>query len=186
MAAIPPQLRVPERIAIEKFDSDYSTYIPWAGISAAAGGFLLTGALIVIVSASLCLALPNINVIQHVLLPGILPGSLALLASIPFLVVTFLLQRKMNKIRDPWLKRYEDILEDPIYNFDALADEEKIEFVADVLLEKSWGNDCKKRIITELDNRLPNKKLQTPRQQEISKIYDKAKERIDTPPDYPD
>lgn len=56
--------------------------------STAAAVFLCVGALIVIMCGCLCLQLPNVNVIKHVILPAIVPGFIAIGLSIPFIIKT--------------------------------------------------------------------------------------------------
>src|ERR1700722_11073834 len=48
--------------------------------------FLVISSLIVISASCFCLALPGVNVITHVILPGVLPGSVAIALSIPFII----------------------------------------------------------------------------------------------------
>lgn len=60
--------------------------------------FLALAALIVITSSCTTLILPGVNVVNHVILPGVLPGLCALLLSVPFLVKAYRISVAKTKI----------------------------------------------------------------------------------------
>lgn len=168
----------------ESYDKQYSKLLPRAFTATLSGALLLTLSLTVIFSASLCLVLPGVNVINNVILPGLLPGSIGLLLSLPCFLAMYLLHQKMGRVRTPWLEKYETYIHTtPINEPDEKKRiEKRADYILDELINPFWGQDYKERILIDLKNRLPEDGQRSPPEIELSKVYDKAKEFLLTPP----
>src|SRR5271156_317876 len=84
---------------LKGLQSDFERKAKLTGCSAAAAAFLLIGALIVITCGCFCLLLQGVNVIHHVILPAVVPGILAIVISIPFILLAVKHSRDMNSLR---------------------------------------------------------------------------------------
>lgn len=79
--------------------------------------FLVISSLIVISGACLCLALPGVNVIQNVILPGVLPGCLGILLSIPFIIRSVKLTKEKTALFENELyPRFQAILNSALFD----------------------------------------------------------------------
>src|SRR4051794_22588554 len=71
---------------LDNSHNELSGYIKTASCTTFVAGFLIIASMIVLISSLLCLTLPGINVVQAVILPGVLPSTCGLLISIPFVI----------------------------------------------------------------------------------------------------
>lgn len=148
------------------------------GISfAISGGTLILIGGIFIVSACLCLTLPNVNVIMHVILPGVLPGVCAILSSIPLLTFAMLRQRKMTQQRKACIDKYEEIVKDPAYALTTLSEKEGARFLWEILMNKDWNSIYKEEILSDLKKRLPEEENRSEDEKKFVKMCEEAKKR---------
>lgn len=127
--------------------------------SAIGASILLIPGLIVIVSSCLCLTLPGVNVIRQVVLPGVLPGTGAVLLSIPLWVATF---RYGQKKTAKW-KEVSDALKawvgDPPEDLVKKPKDERAAFI-DAVVAACGGADKfnKGKVLDEIKECFPKKK----------------------------
>ncbi|MCB1180970.1 MAG: hypothetical protein KDK55_02985 [Chlamydiia bacterium] len=140
-----------DRHALLNYHQRLSRNVPWAALSGAAASFLLIGALIVIFSVSLLFTLPNVNVIQSIILPGYLPAGSAILLSIPLIVASILIQRKMNQTRKEWMDKIGEILNnDDEYGFKDLSEKKQVKFIEKNFFPFNTNNDYKEKLISDI------------------------------------
>lgn len=91
-------------ISLETIKADHVDFrqrAKTASIATAIAVTLLVGALIVMISGGLCLALKGVNTMKDVILPAFIPGSIAILLCIPF----FVRSKKYNDEATPYRTR---------------------------------------------------------------------------------
>jgi len=125
------------------------------GCSVAAASFLILGALIVIGCASLCLTLPGVNVINNVILPGVLPGSGALLLSIPFVIDGVRKSKELNKARDELVDF--NIALFSYHKINEMEAEDKVEFIKEKFFNPKWTKEYAFKLIGDIKKRYPKK-----------------------------
>lgn len=139
--------------------------------TAVSGVFILILSLITILCASLCLTLPDINVFKTVILPGVLPGSVGILTSIPLLVVGVKNSISASAIRKAWLKEIQEIIQSSGIE-DFQEEERKITFIKELLPKES--KDYKEKLLSEIKGFYPKKASQrTPKQEAMVEVIDK-------------
>src|SRR5262245_18644647 len=102
----------PQSQELKKLGENFDYKTKLAGCSSAAATFLLIGALIVITCGCLCLMLPGVNVISHVILRAVVPGSLAIVVSIPFILLTVRHRCDQDFFRKRLITRMVSLLEE--------------------------------------------------------------------------
>lgn len=88
-----------EKCALMELHAEVKHEATIMGCSAAAAAFLLIGALIVITCGCWCLKLGVINVIAQVIQPVVIPGCIAILASLPLLYVAYVRKQRQSRAR---------------------------------------------------------------------------------------
>lgn len=147
------------------------------GCSTAAASFLILGALIVIGGACLCLTLPGVNVVNNVILPGVLPGSGALMLSIPFIVYSVLKSREKNAQRKDLIDW--NIMLLSRYQVDQMEEEEAVSFIKDNFFKPKWAKEYSSKVIGDIKERYPKKKdEQTSEEQALLKALDEARTKV--------
>lgn len=157
-----------------------------AGCSAVAASFLLIGALIVITCSCLCLTLPGVNVINHVILPAVVPGILAIIVSIPFILLAVKHNLDKNYYRETLVDRMVSHLES--YKVPEMKRKERVKFILKNFLNwqidheapnkliknREWSPQYQGKIVSDLKERIgTEKKKRNPRQEKIASILEK-------------
>lgn len=113
--------------------------------------FLVISSLIVISASCVCLALPGVNVITHVILPGVLPGGVAIALSIPFIIKSVKLTKVKTTLFDTQLyPRIKTIFDSAM--FDQADKNQKVTFIETYLIRDAqprvrqdfWRTVCTK------------------------------------------
>lgn len=147
------------------------------GCSAAAASFLVIGALIIISAACLCLSLPGVNVVNNVILPGVLPGSGALLLSIPFIVYTVHKVEEKNRRRRELIDWNVMLLNH--HQVHAMKKSAAASFIKDNFFKPNWAKEYASKVIGDIKERYPkDKDAQSPEDKALIKALDKAKIEI--------
>jgi hypothetical protein len=179
-----------EKINLKELHNTFGEKAKLTGCSTLAASFLMIGALIVITCGCLCLMLPGVNAINHVVFPAILPGSLAIVTSIPFILLAVKNSRKKNSIRGQMIHRMIALME--IYDIPKLSRKDRVQFLLCNFLnwkqepnlnklQKNcyWTDEYQKKILTEIKEKIGKKKQErNPRQEKISVAIDKALAKI--------
>lgn len=162
---------------LKSYPKKLSKTTPWAALSTAAATFLTITALTIIIGCCLLLVFSNISA-SKIILFGITPGIIILCLAIPPAVITFILQRRITRIRNKWLTKCEGTINDPANGFYFLPPKEKIEFLNKNFLKKEWKKDYKERLFSDLKDRLPKEKERDPKQKILGKTLDAAKKAL--------
>lgn len=136
--------------------SDFKSKTCYAKYSVAAAAFLIIGALIVIFCSSLCLTLPGVNVVQNVILPGVLPGCGALFLSLPFIFSSIHYSRKKNPIRKELIKFSLALIS--WHDFTSIDSKKKILFLEENLFDPDWDKEYSRGVISDMKKWYPEKK----------------------------
>ncbi len=180
-----------EQSELKMLHEKFGDKVCLTGCTTAAAAFLLIGALIVITCGSLCLLLPGVNVITHIILPAIVPGLAAILASIPIIILTVKQSQEKHKLREKIIHSMVDLLEN--YDVPQKPAKERVRFILHNLLdwhapegkiEKNsfWTMDYQKKIISELKEKMGKEKSdRNPRQEKIARSLDKALIKLQKP-----
>ena len=157
------------------------------GYSAAAASFLLIGALIVITCGCLCLMLPGVNVVNHVILPAVAPGLIAILISIPLIIASVRRSRDKNILRKEAINKMTTHLD--TYKIPEKTRKERVNFILKNMLNwtenpenpskliknTEWTDEYQGKILSDLKEIIgKEKKSRYPRQEKIAKALDKA------------
>lgn len=89
-------------IVIDKSTSYWKNYHKKVTLLSVSGAFLIIVSLIVAVSSLLCFALPGINVVNSIILPGVLPAIIGLSVGLPIFIIGARNGRAKAKILDEW------------------------------------------------------------------------------------
>jgi hypothetical protein len=158
-----------------------------AGWSTAAASFLLIGALIVITCACLCLMLPGINVIQHVILRGVVPALCAIVLSIPFIILAVCRNGEIKRLREEQTRSMVAIMEN--HDVPRRNKKQRVHFMLHNFLDwpydannprrlhknTDWSLDYQKKALGDLKEKLgKNKKNRNKRQEKIATAIDQA------------
>jgi len=147
------------------------------GCSTAAASFLMIGALIVIGCACLCLTLPGVNVINNVILPGVLPGTGAIVLSIPFIVYAVRKSREKNVDRKEVIDW--NLMLFNHHQVDQMDEEEAVDFIKENFFKPKWTKEYSAKILSDIKDRYPKKKAdQTPEQEALIKALDEVRTQI--------
>jgi hypothetical protein len=178
---------MPQKQELESLHKDFGYQVKLTSCHTAAASFLMIGALIVITCGSLCLMLPGINVVSHVILPAVIPGSLAILTSIPFILAAIKHAQDKQYIRKLMLDRMRSHLD--VYKVPEQPRKARIHFILieflnwkpsphdpkKLLRNRNWTKDYQGKILTELKEKIgKNKADRNPRQEKIATALDKA------------
>lgn len=146
-------------------------------LTAAAATFLILGALIVITNASLCLALPGVNVVNQVVLPAVVPGVLAIVVSLPFILLSVQHNQRLSFARKRLVEKIFDLLDS--YEVPEMEKNKGTEFFLENFFNPSWTVDYRSKILTDLSERLgSNKDIYNSRQLALSEILEEARRKI--------
>ena len=187
-----------QKAELKTIFEDFEQKAKRAGYSAAAAAFLTIGASIVITCGCLCLMLPGVNVISHVILPAVVPGSFAILASLPFIFFAVKYTGERNEVRDQMINKMLVHLES--YGIPDIkaenkekAEKQRVKFILHnflhwikdpnnpnkLLKNKSWAVEYQSKILEELKERIGKKKeKRNPRQEKIATAIDAATRKV--------
>jgi len=186
-----------DRAELLMLHDDFGKKIKWAACSTAAAAFLLVGALIVITCGCLCLMLPGVNVVNHVILRAVVPGIFGILISLP--LILFAVRNSLDK------KIYHTQLIDTMvsyldtYGVPEKSRKQRVNFIlynfikwrkdpndpnnAEKLLKnKNWTKEYQgKTILSAIKSRIgTSKQARNPRQEKIATAIDKARSKINS------
>jgi hypothetical protein len=176
---------------LKELNENFAHKAKIAGCSAAAASFLLIGALIVITCGSLCLLLPGVNVVTHVILPAVVPGSLAIIASIPFMVAAVQYSEEKNEARDEMILKMIDYLD--THQVPEMDEEERVNFILKNFLNwqidsddssklaknQNWTMEYQAKILSDIKEKIgTNKSDRNPRQESIATALDEARTKL--------
>ncbi len=88
---------------VHKHHVDFQALVSRLRLPTTVASLVVIVALIVIVSASFCLALPGVNVMRDVVGPALIPAIICLLATIPVIVKCVKLSREKTRIFETFL-----------------------------------------------------------------------------------
>ena len=151
------------------------------GGTVAGAGFLGTGALIVIFCSCLCLMIPGINVVQAIILPGVLPGCCALVAIIPLIIVAVKASQAKNAIREQVVEKTIELFEK--YGLPERPNKKKrVSFVVENFFKELWATEYKLKLVKDITERLgKDKKTRNPRQNTVAKILESVSKKLNDP-----
>ncbi len=202
-----PTITIREKARLERFANAYFSKQIVVSVSLAGGSLICVTALSVIFCSGLCLTLPGVNVVSHVVLYGMTPSGVALAVSLGFFGVGFLYRRKMQGIRKKWTGEMERLFthhkaynlpkvrgrrkkKNPIGDFvlDNFFPDEKAKGVKRTVKSRLfWNKDLKNSIVNDLkkpyeddkkNNQLSQKKQK--RAKKVCEAFDDLKEAIAT------
>ncbi len=150
-----------------------------AGLSVAAASFLIIGALIVIGGASLCLTLPGVNAISHIILPAIVPSAGVLLFSIALVYQGAIQKIKQNKERQKLIDYCVALF--TYHNIMEMEKREKVAFIKE-FFDPNWTREYSSRVVDDIKKRYPSEK-ETEDQaiKDLHKALDKVKKHLANP-----
>lgn len=123
--------------SIQQHQIVFNKHANQAALATALAVILLLGALIVIVSGCYTLALKGVNAMHDVILPAVLPGALAIIASLPLLVYAY----RQNEIAAPAREKF---MEGVYAQLEMHKDDDKkalVTFIEEDLLTKDYRTD---------------------------------------------
>ncbi|MCH9626401.1 MAG: hypothetical protein S4CHLAM2_00230 [Chlamydiales bacterium] len=116
--------------------------------------------------------------IQHVILPGVLPGSGALLVSLPFIYAAVRSTRAKNAARKELIEfnialiSWHQVEQMP-------RTRHKTQFLYKNLLKRAWTKEYASKLIKEIKERYPEENDQTPRERKsLLKALDGTLQKI--------
>ena len=180
-------LTKPQREALHTLHDAFGHKVLLTGCSVAAATFLLIGALIIITGGCLCLMLPGINVVNHVILPAVVPGLCAILLSIPFILLAIGSSRDKNTIREQKIEHMVTLLDE--HEIPEMSEKNRVRFIIHNLLDwradpnkpgkvqknTSWSIDYQKKILGDIKEKMGTEKSErNERQERIVKAIDSA------------
>ncbi len=165
-----------EKKQLDTFDKDFSYHSRIATITTVAAAFVAILSAIVLTCSGLCLILPGINAMQDIILPAMLPSAIALAASIPLMVVSFLQARKKKPIYDAWIDRLETHTSEHLKD---TSQEQKIHYIQS-LLDPAWHHIYTSQILDSLKKKYTpeRKQEETDFQKEMNKSLDEVKKKM--------
>ncbi len=154
---------------LNTYHGQFSNKSSLATATAVTAAFLVIISLIVLTSSCLCLKLPHINVVNSVILPGVLPAGTGLLICIPLIIMSVKLSREKGTIRKAWIGKIGDVIQEK--NVEGMSPEEKVNFIKSQLLPKttSWimsDRWYKQAILKEIKETYPKEQTARSKQQE--------------------
>ncbi len=182
-----PSLSEPQRDALTTLHDDFGHKVLLTGCSVAAASFLLIGALIIITGGCLCLMLPGINVVNHIILPAVVPGLCAIILSIPLIILAVRLSRDKNAIREQKIDQMITLLDE--YEIPNESEKSRVRFILHNLLDwrsdpdkpgkvqknTHWSIDYQKKILGDIKEKMGAEKSErNARQEKIVTAIDSA------------
>jgi len=150
------EIHPPDKIHLFQLHNTFGEKACRSCCSVLAASFLITGALIVIYSASLCLALPGVNVVNQVILKGYLPAAVALILSIPFVIYGLLKSREQKEARTQLIDFNVALFN--WYQIDTVDRRTKVDFIKKNFFDRKWSKMYSSRLIKDIKARYPKKK----------------------------
>ncbi len=141
---------------LRAFHEDLDRKVKLTGCCVIAASFLIIGALIVIGCSCLCLTLPGINAINDVILPAVVPSLLAIIVSIPFILLSVQYNRDKNYIREPMIERMINLLDE--YGIPEQSRKVRVKFILNNFLKEHWAKNYRSEILTDIKKRLGKEK----------------------------
>lgn len=184
-------LKEHERAELHALHQAYGTATKFTGCSTVAASFILTGSLIVISCGSLCLFLPGVNVITDVVFRAVIPGSLGIMSSLPFILYSVKSNLEGNRIHKKMIDRMIYLLDE--YKIPEKTRKERVKFILKNFLEWQlhpdkegkliknieWTDYYQNELIKSLKQRIgEDKKSRNPRQERIARAFDKVLVKI--------
>ena len=181
------QLLSTEKQELSALHDDFGHKVLLTGCCTAAASFLIIGALIVITCGCLCLMLPGINVVTHIILPAVVPGLCAIVASIPFIILAVRHSRDKNFVREQTITRMISLMD--THEIPEKSEKERVRFILHNLLDwrtnleepdkidknTDWTIDYQKKILGDIKEMIgKDKKERNARQERIAEAIDKA------------
>lgn len=185
----------PQREQMRGYHEDYHEKNRSQSCSIVVAALLCLGGLIVITGGCLCLNLPNINVINDIVLKAIVPGLLAITLAIPFIIKSVQESQQKRPIRKKIITTMISHLE--TNKVARKSRKERIDFILSDLLD--WKKDPNKpekwitptrgdavqyqqKILTKIKKKMGEKKAQrNPHQEKIATAIDKAIAKLNKP-----
>ena len=172
----------------DKFESKVKV----AGCSTLAASFFGAGGIIVIMCSCLCLTLPGVNVINHVILPAVIPGTIVMVTIVPLLIASVIYHNKeKNRIREKMIRKMINHLH--IYKIPEETRKVRVKFILHNFLEwkvhptqphkllrnRLWTVEYQGKLLSELKDTLGKEKTdRNPRQERIARALDAARAKI--------
>jgi hypothetical protein len=133
---------------LESFHQNFSHHSTVATVVTVVAAFLAILSAIVLTCSGLCLTLPGINAMHDIILPVMIPSTIALLCSIPFMVFSFLHTKKKNQIHDERIGKIQELFSD--YHLESYSKENKVQFIYDNLIDPQWNHLYSFQIVDSL------------------------------------
>ena len=180
-------LSEPQREALNTLHDDFGHKVLLAGCSTAAASFLLIGALIIITCGCLCLMLPGINVVNHVILPAVVPGLCAIVLSVPLILLAIRSSREKNTLREKKIEHMITLLDE--HEIPEMSESNRARFIIHNLLDwradpdkpgkvqknTHWSIDYQKKILGDIKEKMGTEKSErNERQERIVEAIDSA------------
>ena len=180
-------LSATQHVALNTLHDEFGRKALFTGCSTAAASFLLIGALIIITCGCLCLMLPGINVVNHVILPAVIPGICAIVLSIPFILMSIRFSTDKNTLREQTIEKMITLLDD--YEIPEMSEKNRVRFIIHNLLDwpsdldkpgkvqknTDWSLDYQKKILGDIKEKMGTEKSErNPRQEKIIEALDSA------------
>lgn len=157
---------------IDILREDFNNQARLTGYSAAAATFLLIGALVIITCGSLCTMLPGINVISDIILKAVVPGLLAIIVSIPLILMTVNHARGKRFFRKEMINEMITFLD--THDVPRMPEKERLKFFLVNILKWEYKNG---RFIRNKDDEEDQKKIIGDIKKKIGEEKDKEKPR---------
>lgn len=166
-----------DQVTLQQHHEYFNKKARIASITTAAAALLIIFSSIVITCASLCAVLPNVNVIQSIILPGILPGACGILLSIPFIILSVKFAREKKARRKEWVESFQTML--TTYKVEGKEKEAQMEFVKKNFFPKKTSREYRQKIVDDLRALYPKDKAsQSPAQQTFVEALDDVKKDL--------
>ena len=180
-------LTQPQRDTLNTLHEDFGHKVLLTGCSVAGASFLLTGALIIITCGCLCLMLPGINVVNHVILPAVVPGLCAIVLSIPLILMAVRFSKEKNAIREQKIDQMITLLDE--HEIPEMSEKNRVRFIVHNLLDwrsdpdkpgkmqknTQWSLDYQKKILGDIKDKMGAEKSErNARQERIVEAIDSA------------
>lgn len=130
---------------------------------------LMTLSCIVIFSAGMCLNLPGVNVLRNVIYPGVIPGSIGIGLSIPFIIFTVKSSQEKKVLFQAWSDDLKPKLIDR--KLETHTQQEIIDFCKTCVPEK-LETEVKKFLLSKFKDFYPDKN--DPNHKKIHTALDEA------------
>jgi len=110
--------------------------------------FLLIPSLIVIISASLCATIPNVNIVNSVIIRGVIPGIVGVGLSIPFIILSIRISAEKKAIRKDMVEQIKVIIDHKAVS--TKPKKEAIAFIEEHFLDKNWAPHYSGRLLDDV------------------------------------